>query len=66
MKRLIVKKIDKIQGYWTVIETEVADLKKDHKTHMRIDKVIYDRDLPDQLFSQSVLQEAARETPYHP
>ena len=66
VKRLLVKKIDNVEGYWTVMETEISDLKKDHKTHMRIDHISYDADLSDSLFSQSVLQDPSREMSYRP
>ncbi len=66
MKRLIVKKIDKVGGFWTVMETEITDLKKSHKTAIRVEKVKYDKDIPDMLFSQSTLQDAASEISYRP
>lgn len=66
MKRFLVKKIDRIQGYWTPVLVEFSDLKGDHKTYMRLDKVSYDTDLPDSLFSQSILQSPSDEIPYRP
>lgn len=64
MKRLEVKKIDQINGYWTVMETKITDLDENHITFMKNEAVTYDTDLPDELFSEAFLQNPEREKSY--
>ncbi len=66
MKRQIVKRIDNVQGFWTVMETKIEDLETGHETHLRAEKVKYDVGVPDSLFSQNVLQTPSKEIPYRP
>lgn len=65
-KRLTVQKVERIQGYWTVTDSIVEDLETRHRTRMLIERAIYDRNLPQDLFSVQVLEDAAREEPYRP
>jgi len=65
-KRLEVYRVEKVQGYWTVMDSTVHDLKSGHRTRLRNDEVVYDRDLPDTLFSRSHLADPAREAEFRP
>lgn len=65
-KRLTVQRVEQVQNYWTVMESVMEDLESGHRTRMALERVIYDRDLPQELFSVQTLEDAAREAPYLP
>lgn len=65
-KRLQASKIRKVQGYWSVYQSTMIDLKKDHKTHLITTDLVYDQGLPDQLFTQRGLSDENLELPYRP
>ncbi|MBU2704450.1 outer membrane lipoprotein-sorting protein [Zooshikella marina] len=66
IKRLTVNKLAKKQGYWTVMESVVKDLKTGHSTVMRIKHIAYDQNLPDSLFTTQTLEDPAKEVAYRP
>ncbi len=61
VKRTLVKKLEKKQGYWTVMNSVAIDLKNHHETHLRMDKVLYDKNIPSDLFSLRYLEDPQRE-----
>lgn len=65
-KRLRARKIKKIQGYWTVLESTMYDLKSGHRTSLRTKKIKYDQGLPDKLFSQRALSDDSMEKAFRP
>lgn len=65
-KRLEVHRIESIQGYWTVMDSTMTDLDSGHQTRITFERVVYDQNLPDGLFSQQTLTDPARERPYRP
>lgn len=65
-KRLTVQRVEQIQGYWTVMESTMEDLETGHQTRMTLERVTYDRDLPQELFSVQALEDTAREAPFRP
>lgn len=64
VKRLTVRRIEQIQGYWTIMDSTMTDLESGHQTQLTVDAVRYDRGLPESLFSHETLREPAREEPY--
>lgn len=64
VKRLTVRRIKKIQGYWTIMDSTMADLKSGHQTQITMETVVYDRGLPETLFTRDALQDPAREKPF--
>jgi len=66
IKRLKVYRIQRIQGYWTATDTVITDLESGHQTRMRTEKIVYDRNLSDRLFSRQFLTDPAKEAPYRP
>jgi len=66
IKRLRVHRIEKTQGYWTVMESTMSELKSGHQTRLTVEAIKYDQDLPDALFSRRMLVDPARERAYHP
>ena len=65
-KRMQVKKSGKIQGYWTVLDNTVTDLASGNQTRLTIDKIIFDRRLPAQLFTTQALEDEGVEEEYRP
>ena len=65
-KRLQAKQIRQVEGYWTIFESTMHDLKSGHQTTLLIEKIDYDQGLPDTLFTQMGLADANREKPYRP
>ena len=66
IKRLRARKIKKIQGYWTVLDSTMYDLKTGHRTTLETEKIKYDQGLPDGLFSQQGLSDDSREKRFRP
>jgi hypothetical protein len=66
VKRSIVSRIEKIQGYWTVMDSTMTDLTTGHQTRLEVQDIVYDRALPDALFSREVLADPAREAAFRP
>jgi len=65
-KRMQVKKSGKIQGYWTVLDNTVTELASGNQTRLTIDKIIFDRRLPAQLFTTHALEDEGIEEEYRP
>lgn len=66
IKRSIVHRIEKIQDYWTIMDSTMEDLSSGHETRIVVEQVAYDRDLPDELFSLEALEDPVREQAYRP
>mgnify|MGYP000035223709 CR=1 FL=1 len=65
-KRLQVLKREKVQGYWTVMDSTLTDLGNDHQTRLTLERTQYDRGLPARLFSTQVLEDESAEEDYRP
>lgn len=66
IKRSEVHRIEKIQDYWTVMDSTMTDLKSGHKTRTNVEEIVYDQNLPEELFSRQALEDPARQRPYRP
>ena len=55
------KKIEKIQGFYTVLKAEVKDLKRQSKTEMEFSDVKYNIGLSRNIFSERYLRRPPRE-----
>lgn len=66
VKRLKVNKIQKIQGFWTVLDSTVYDLETEHQTRIVTQAIKYDQQLPDTLFSRQSLSDTRIEQSYRP
>jgi outer membrane lipoprotein-sorting protein len=66
VKRLKVKKIKKVQGFWTVLDSTVYDLETGHQTRIVTQAIKYDQQLPDSLFSRQSLSDTRIEEDYRP
>jgi hypothetical protein len=65
-KRLLVTKREKVQDYWTVMDSMLTDLENGHQTRLTVDRMVYDRKLPARLFSTQVLEDESAEKEYRP
>lgn len=65
-KRLLVTKREKIQAYWTVMDSTLTDLGSEHQTRLTVEKILYDRRLPARLFTSQLLEDESAEEAYRP
>ena len=56
----------KIQNYWTAVESRVTDLGSGHETRMVIVRALYDRKLPERLFTSRALADEQLEAEFRP
>lgn len=57
VKRYDVSKVEKIQDIWTVMIFKMQDFREKHTTHWRVEKVKYNEDVSDRMFTQQYLGE---------
>ena len=65
-KRLLVVKREQVQGYWTVMDSTLTDLASGHQTRLTVGRVLYDRNLPESLFTSRALAEERMEKEFRP
>ncbi len=56
IKKLTTDNIEKIQGYWTPRVTKMENLQTGHSTTLTMDKIVYNENLPDGIFTSGFLQ----------
>ena len=66
VKRMKVSKIQKQQGYWTVLDSTVYDMKSGHQTRVVTRAIKYDQQLPLSLFSRQSLSDTRLADNYNP
>lgn len=66
VKRLTVKKIKRIQGFWTVMDSAMEDLESGHVTRISLSAVKYNQGVPDHLFTSQALADDTAEAPFRP
>jgi hypothetical protein len=65
-KRFTLQRVELIQDYWTETDSVVEDLDSGHQTRLVSDLTVYDRDLPDVLFSLRALDDPSLERAHRP
>ncbi len=60
LKTLRVKEYREVDGYWTVTQTEMHNVQRDHTTRMELSDIDYDTGLKDDLFSERAMQRGLR------
>jgi len=65
-KMLTARRIKKIQGYWSILESTMYDLETEHRTRLVTKKIKYNQGLPDRLFSRRDLTDASNEKAFRP
>ena len=66
VKRISVRKIKKIQGFWTVLDSVAKDLESGHTTRITQAKVKYNQGVPDRIFTSQALADENAEARYRP
>lgn len=66
VKRLTVKRIKRIQGFWTVLDSIMQDLESGHATRITQSAVKYNQGIPDRLFTSQSLADESAELAYRP
>jgi len=66
IKRLKAKRIKKVQGYWTIYESTMTNLKTGSATQLITREILYNQKIPETLFTQRGLEEESQELPYRP
>lgn len=66
VKRLSVRRIKKIQGFWTVLDSTMHDLKSGHETRLTQAQVKYNQGIPERLFTSRALSDEAAAAAYRP
>ncbi len=56
IKKLTTENIEKIQGYWTPLVTRMENVQIDHTTILTMDKIVYNENFPDSIFTSRFLQ----------
>jgi Outer membrane lipoprotein-sorting protein len=56
VKRLIHRRVEKVQNVWSTLELEMNDLKKKTRTVMKTEKLKYDVALPEEQFTLQALR----------
>lgn len=55
-KVLTGKKIKRIDGIWTILDAEMKNLKKKHRTLMKTDEIQYNTNVPDEIFTTGYMK----------
>ena len=55
-KVFLSRKIEVIDGYHTVTESEMRDVRRDHRTLMKTDTIKYNTNIPDRIFTRRYLE----------
>jgi outer membrane lipoprotein-sorting protein len=66
VKRLLARRLKKIQGYWVVLQSTMYDLRTGHKTQLATSRIQFDQGIPESLFSRQGLSDPSREKQYLP
>jgi hypothetical protein len=66
VKYLEVKRIDRVQGYWTATESVITHPNRGEQTILTNITTAYDVDLPESLFATSRLGDSQAELPFRP
>ncbi len=65
-KRWLLRAKKRNQGYWTLTDSRMIDLKSGHETRMVVDMALYDQKLPAKLFTSQALADESLESEYRP
>ena len=56
LKILTVKRYENISGYWTILQTEMHNVQKNHTTKMELKNVIIDSGISDNKFTERMMK----------
>ena len=66
VKRLTVKRLKRVQGYWTVLDSVMQDLETGHLTRIELASVKYNQKIPDRLFTSQALSDESAAMRFRP
>lgn len=52
LKVLNIIKFNQIEGFWTILETKMSNVQKDHSTHMEFSNIRINQGIPDRKFTE--------------
>lgn len=52
LKILNINKFDQIEGFWTILETEMVNVQKEHSTRMQMNNIKINQGIPDRKFTE--------------
>jgi len=55
LKTLLIKEFDQIEGFWTILETEMHNVQRNHRTVMTIKNVQYNTGIRDNQFTERAM-----------
>jgi hypothetical protein len=55
-KRFEALKWQKLQGYWTILRSRMIDFKKNHRTELVLQEIVYDQGLDPKIFTRRSLE----------
>lgn len=58
LKTLKINSVEKINGYWTILETEMKNVQKDHSTLMQFTNVKINQGIPESKFTERSMSSA--------
>ncbi|MDW7682196.1 MAG: outer membrane lipoprotein-sorting protein, partial [bacterium] len=56
LKILTINKYEKINDYWTILDTEMKNVQRDHKTLMQLANIKYDTNISEQQFTERMMK----------
>lgn len=56
LKTMVVEELEKVQGYWTTMASRMENVQTGHATEITVDKLRYNEDLKDSLFTTRFLE----------
>ncbi|MDY7039219.1 MAG: outer membrane lipoprotein-sorting protein, partial [Thermodesulfobacteriota bacterium] len=56
IKGFVIHDLKKIDGIYTILESEMRDFKRKHRTFMKTDAIRYNRGIPDKVFTRRYLK----------
>ena len=51
-----VSRVERVQGYWTIINNTMENVQTGHRTELAIQRFVYGENLPDGLFTTNFLE----------
>jgi len=60
LKTLKIKKYENIKGYWIITETEMHNVQKNHTTIMKLNEVVIDSGIKDNMFTERMMKRGLR------
>ena len=56
LKRLVIEKLEQVNGFWTALKTTMTNLQKETQTLIETEKVEMGKPIPDDVFTQRYLE----------